>query len=238
MSAFGDDPRALVIACRRMAQHHPDSGALVFLAARAIKALDPTNEVWEAAGELLDDRTADVVAGALDPGDTVLVIDWPAEIAHGLLKRPDVSVLCVDTTGAGSDLAEHLRSYGHQAEAMVPAGMGPAVAEVNHVMIEARSSCRVGVLAPAGAMAAASIANANDTVANVVVPRGRSMTRVMWEAMADRAVPADTVPWQAPYERITPYLFERFMSPGGLLRGHTSEVPTDCPDAPELFTGL
>ena len=73
LAAFDDDPAGLVVACRRLIDHHTDSPLLWWLCARVLAAPDPSDAAWEAEGLVRDDHTPGRLAGLLpfphDPPD-------------------------------------------------------------------------------------------------------------------------------------------------------------------------
>src|SRR5687767_315306 len=102
LAAFQDDPAGMVTACRRIVGRHPGVGALWWLCARVLTAVDPITEAWAVADEVDDDATAWALAGALPEAATVCVLGWPEVIGEALVRRGDLEVLVVDVAGEGS----------------------------------------------------------------------------------------------------------------------------------------
>jgi hypothetical protein len=91
LAALGRQPEALVTACRRLLDFHPESGPLWWTAARVLTAGDATAEARCCAADLDDDATpftladAIVEAGAPSP----LTVLLPAELSgSGLALMP------------------------------------------------------------------------------------------------------------------------------------------------------
>ncbi|MGH9265768.1 MAG: hypothetical protein ACRD1D_13855, partial [Acidimicrobiales bacterium] len=77
LAGCADDPRALVMACRRLVDRQAASGPLWWLAARVVASPEPEHEAWRSAEALRDDPTPALVAASL-PDDAVLtVLGWP-----------------------------------------------------------------------------------------------------------------------------------------------------------------
>ena len=51
LARLDGDPAALVTACRRLVDRHPDVGPVWWLASRVLCAADPVDEAWRAAGD-------------------------------------------------------------------------------------------------------------------------------------------------------------------------------------------
>src|SRR5436305_1981078 len=125
LAGCADDPRALVMACRRLVDRQATSGPLWWLAARVVAAADPVIEAWMSAELLREDAGAgrvlpprlwgamvDRIAALGDPWDAAWEV-VPLELATvvvgpaGPLSPADAlaTVDCPDApelTGAGS----------------------------------------------------------------------------------------------------------------------------------------
>ena len=65
LAAFCDDRASLVLAARRLVEHHPYSGPLWWLCSRVLLAADPAVAAWAALDEFEADPTDVLVADAL-----------------------------------------------------------------------------------------------------------------------------------------------------------------------------
>ena len=99
---FDDDPAALVVTCRQLLHHHPDSGPLWWLCSRVLAAPEPSEAAWEAEAMVRDDRTPGRLAALLPfpHDDPIAVLGWPELIGLGLESRPDLDVLAVRSNTA------------------------------------------------------------------------------------------------------------------------------------------
>ena len=103
LAAFDDDLAGLVVACRRLIDHHTDSPLLWWLCARVLAAPDPADAAWEAEGLVRDDHTPGRLAGLLPfpHDDPIAVLGWPELAGEAFESRPDLDVLAV--RGVGND---------------------------------------------------------------------------------------------------------------------------------------
>lgn len=231
------DPRALVMACRRLVERQSAAGPLWWLAARAVTSPDPQNEVWRSARTLQADETPAVVAASIPDDATITVLGWPEQVTEALRLRGDVRVLVVDALGEGSALAAALDRAGTDAALVPEAGLGAAVAASTLVLLDASAIGPTGFLAVAGSRAAAAVAYTEQIPVWVVAGAGRVLPPRLWEAMID-AVTATGEPWEVGWEAVPLELATAVIGPGGPQDPADALGRTDCPDAPELTGGL
>jgi hypothetical protein len=151
LAGCADDPRALVMACRRLVDRQPASGPLWWLAARVVASPDPETEAWRSAEALRTDHTPALVAATLPEDATLAVLGWPEQVTEALRRRGDARVLVVDSLGDGSPLVAALDRAGSEASLVPESGIGAAVAASSLVLLDAsavgppsRSSGRSG----------------------------------------------------------------------------------------------
>ena len=65
------DPSGLVVACRRIVERHPFTGALWWLCANVSTSAEPFEAVWELADEIRNDPTGAELGAAL-PDDALV----------------------------------------------------------------------------------------------------------------------------------------------------------------------
>jgi hypothetical protein len=233
LAGCADDPRALVLACRRLVERQPASGPLWWLAARVVAAADPGTEAWMSAEMLREDVTPAAVAGAL-PDDAVLtVLGWPEQVTEALRRRGDAQVLVVDVMGDGSPLVAALDRAGSDASLVPEAGIGAAVAASTLVLLDASAVGPSGFLAVTGSHAAAAVAYTEQIPVWVVAGVGRILPARLWGAMVDK-VSALGDPWDCDWEVVPIEFATAVVGPGGPLNPADALELVDCPDAPEL----
>ena len=233
LSGCAEDPRALVLACRRLVERQPASGPLWWLAARVVAATDPATAAWMSAELLREDVTPAVVAASL-PDDAVLtVLGWPEQVVEALRRRGDARVLVVDVMGDGSPLVAALDRAGSDASLVAEAGIGAAVAASTLVLLDASAVGPSGFLAVTGSHAAAAVAYTEQIPVWVVAGVGRTLPARLWGAMVDR-VTALGDPWECEWEVVPLELATAVIGPEGPLGPTEALALVDCPDAPEL----
>lgn len=233
LAGCADDPRALVLACRRLVERQPGAGPLWWLAARVVAAADPGTEAWMSAEMLREDATPAVVAASL-PDDAVLtVLGWPEQVTQALRRRGDARVLVVDVLGDGSPLVAALDRAGSYASLVPEAGIGAAVAASTLVLLDASAVGPGGFLAVTGSHAAAAVAYTEQIPVWVVAGVGRILPARLWGALVDK-VAALGDPWDGDWEVVPLELATAVVGPDGPLSPPDALELVDCPDAPEL----
>jgi len=84
------EPAALLTACRRLLERHPDCGPLWWTAARLVSADDALEEGRLAADQLCSDSTPDRLAGALRGAvatGEVILLTVPADLSRQALEK-------------------------------------------------------------------------------------------------------------------------------------------------------
>ena len=237
LAGCADDPRTLVMACRRLVDRQAASGPLWWLAARVLSSSDPEREVWRSARTLQADETPAVVAASIPDDATITVLGWPEQVAEALRRRGDARVLVVDALGDGSALAASLDRAGTDAALVPEAGVGAAVAASSLVLLDASAVGSGGFLAVTGARAAAAVAYTEQIPVWVVAGAGRVLPVRLWQAMAG-AVTTTGDPWEADWELVPLELATAVIGPDGPQAPDGALARADCPEAPELTGGL
>ena len=233
LSECADDPRALVMACRRLVDRQASSGPLWWLAARVVASADPGTEAWISAELLREDVTPAVVAASLPDDAVVTVLGWPEQVTDALRRRGDARVLVVDSLGDGSPLVAALDGIGSDASLVPEAGIGAAVAASSLVLLDASAVGPGGFLAVTGSRAAAAVAYTEEIPVWVVAGAGRILPLRLWGAMVDK-VTALVEPWDTDWEVVPLELATAVLGPEGPLPPAEALARVDCPDAPEL----
>lgn len=233
LAGCAEDPRALVMACRRLIDRQPTAGPVWWLAARVVAAADPEGEAWRSADILRDDPTPGVVAASLPDDATVLVLGWPEQVTETLRLRGDARVLVVDALGDGGPLVAALDRAGTDASLVPEGGIGAAVGASDLVLLDASAVGPTGFLAAAGSRAAAAVAYTEEIPVWVVAGAGRILPERLWETMA-RGTTAVADPWDADWELVPLGLATVVLGPEGPAAPADALLRVDCPDAPEL----
>ena len=236
LAGCADDPRALVMACRRLVDRQPTSGPLWWLAARVVASSDPEREAWRSAEMLRSDPTPAVVAASLPDDATVAVLGWPEQVTGALRRRGDARVLVVDSLGEGSPLVAALDRAGSEAALVPESGIGAAVAASSVVLLDASAVGPGGLLAAAGSHAAAAVAYTEQIPVWAVAGAGRVLPERLWGAMVG-TVTAGGAPWDADWEVVPLDLATAVVGPDGPQPAADALARADCPDAPELTGG-
>jgi hypothetical protein len=236
LAGCADDPRALVMACRRLVDRQSTSGPLWWLAARVVASAEPGTEAWLSAELLREDTTPAVVARSLPDDVVVTVLGWPEQVSEALQLRGDARVFVVDSLGDGGPLAATLERAGSDVSLVPESGIGAAVASSTLVLFDASAVGPDGFLAVSGSRAAAAVAYTEEIPVWVVAGAGRVLPPRLWGAMVDRvAILGD--PWDADWEVVPLELATAVVGPTGVLAPADALEAVDCPDAPELTGG-
>lgn len=245
LASFADDPAGLVTACRRLVDRHPTAGTVWWLAARVLSSTtDPGTEAWQAAEQLEDDPTSQVLAAALPDDAAVVVVGWPELASDALRRRADVQALVVDGgDGDGEQLARRLRRAGVDAAEVPDSGVAAAAADADLVLLEADALGPDGFIACAGSRAAAAVARHAGIPVWVVVGAGRVLPGRLWEALVQRfdqggqggQADEGDEPWDRADEVVPLDLADTACGPQGLSPAAEAPLRADCPVAPELL---
>jgi len=233
LSAVGDDPMELVLACRKLIEHRPQAGPLVWLSARMITGADARTEARDAVEEIERDTTMRELVHVLEPGCRVLVMGRTDIVSAALLQRADIEAFVADTTGDGYGLVHQLEVGDHLAVDVEPAGIASAASVVDLILLETDALGPDAALCPIGSMSAAAVGRYLETPVWLVAGVGRCLPLRMWEPLTDRTIDDD--PWHALFEELPLDLVDRVVGPSGPISVAEARLRVDCPVAPELF---
>jgi len=236
LAGCAGDPRALVMACRRLVDRQSASGPLWWLAARVVASPDPETEAWRSAEALRTDLTPSLVAASLPDDAVVAVLGWPEQVTEALRIRGDARVLVIDSLGDGSPLVAALDRAGSEAALVPESGIGAAVASSTLLLLDASAIGPGGFLAVAGSRAAAAVAYTEEIPVWVVAGVGRVLPARLWVAMVEN-VTALGDPWEGDWEVVPLELATAVVGPHGLQAPIDALSAVDCPEAPELTGG-
>lgn len=215
------EPRALVLACRRLLDAQPDNAPLWWVAAHVLASPEPAKAARSCAQRLAGDLTSLELAYSVAAGATVAAEASPS-LLEALSERPDCSLRLV---GAPVDLRFSLASLaegvagGPGALGFAPEEAEDAVEGATVAVVEAvaASASRV-LLRPAGA-ALAEAADARGIALWVAAGTGRVLPEVLFDRCTDGA--SGTV------RRAD--LVDKVATEQGLLAPAAAFDPGDCP---------
>jgi hypothetical protein len=233
LAAFDDDPAGIVVACRRLLDHHPASPMLWWLCARVLAAPDPADAAWEAEGLVRDDRTPGRLAGVLPfpPEHPVAVLGWPELTAEALDDRPDLEVLAV--RGVGDD-RWHRRLARSRASARPVDVAEAAAAEPSHVLVEIVGANPSTVLVAAGTRSVLDDLSRPTTIVWFVAGVGRVLPARLFDAMLAKVGDPERIG----LELLDVQHADRVAGPTGLERPERVDRLVDAPITPELLRGF
>lgn len=234
LMGFASEPHGLVTACRRMVERQPSSGAIVWLAARALCADDPRSELSLAVTEIELDQTPRALAYELPDEATVVVLGQPQRTAEALFTRGDISVRVVDVLGEGRDFAYELLESGVDVEEVRPEGVATAVVDADLLLIEASAAGTTMAMSVTGSHAAAAVAHHAGVPVWMVAGIGTFLPEKMWLGLAGRCDQRDD-PWDRDDDEFPLDLVSDVVGPKGRVDLATALRSVDCPVAPELY---
>lgn len=202
-----ESPSSLLQACRRLIERFPASGRLWWLSARALSAPDPVAGIWEAAGELMDDPTAEHLLAALPPGAAVeLVGPAPSAIARLLARRR--APKGPGATSGGR--AEARRGAAGRVDIFPVLAAGPA-----------------GLLLDKATAGLLNASSGGQKVDWAVLPRGAVLPGPLWEQVLSRVGPGMVV--------VAPGEFAALVGPAGAAGAAELLAAPGCPPVAELL---
>lgn len=241
------EPADLVIACRRIVERHPSSGALWWLCSRVLTAPEPFAALSRLAEEVEDDPTPRQLAHLLPEEATVCVVGWPDLVADALSRRGDIRVLAVDSDGEAGGLVRRLQRADVEAEEVPPGAVAAAALASDLVLVEpfavcAESSAGGGeALGTMGTRALASAAYCAEVPVWMVAGVGRRLPVATWTTLVERVGrgAAATDPWWSRHETFPIALATHVVDGIGVHDltdlSATQLLAAECPVAHELL---
>lgn len=228
------EPAGLVIACRRIVERHPTSGALWWFCSSLLTAADPFAAAFELAFQVEHDLTPDHLFDALPDEATVCVVGWPDLVGDAIMRRGDIRVLAVDADDEGSSFVRRLQRADIDAEIVPPGGAAAAAVAADIVLIEALATGPDEVLVAPSSRAAASVGYCSEVPVWLVAGRGRRLPAPLFHTMVQRV--ADVrVPWEAAAEPMPLALAGVVVGPDGASDASAPDVlAAECGMAHEL----
>jgi hypothetical protein len=231
LADFDDDPAALVVTCRQLLHHHPESGPLWWLCSKVLAAPEPSEAAWEAEALIRDDRTPGRLAALLPfpHDDPIVVLGWPELTGLGLESRPDLDVLAV-RSNTGDDRWRN-RLARSDASARPVDLVDAASREPSHVLVEVVAASPTQMLVPDGSTVLLEALARPTMLAWFVAGVGRVLPARLFETMV-RGI-GDPLAYDL--ELVDVQVADRIAGPTGLVRPENMQRRVDCPVAPELL---
>ena len=231
------DPSGLVVACRRIVERHPFTGALWWLCANVATSAEPFEAVWELADEIRSDCTGAELAAVLPDEAIVVTIGDPDVIGDGLIRRGDVRVLALDAGFTATSFVRRMERYDVDAEPVEAGVAGAAIRAADVVLVEALAIDPERAVVPIGSSTIAATASAFGTEVWVVAGVGRRLPSGFMDAMVAKVdtMSADTDPWDLDVEVLPTSMFTHVVGPHGKVPMGPPAIVAECPMAHELL---
>ncbi len=227
------DPAGLVVACRRITERHPASGALWWLCSHVVTSDDPLSTADDCVRRVEADSTVEQLIRCLPADSTVTMLGWPDLAGEAVAMRSDVRALLIDADEHGDSFARHLQRVDVDAELVPPSGLSSAVLASDLVIVEALAAGNDRLLASRLSHAAAAIAYCAEAPVWAMIGVGRALPEATLTTMVER-VGDVRVPWDADVDVVPLGLCSHVVGPDGLTTAPQCIV-ADCPPAPELL---
>jgi len=231
------DPSGLVVACRRIVERHPFTGALWWLCANVSTSAEPFEAVWELADEIRHDPTGAELGAALPDDALVATIGDPDVIGDGLIRRGDIRVLALDAGHTATSFVRRLERYDVDVD---PVDAGVAGVVANHadvVLVEAMAVDPERAVVPVGSSTIAAAARSWGTEVWLVAGVGRRLPAGFIDAMVAKveALAVDIDPWDVEVEVLPTSMFTHVVGPHGKVPMGPPAIVAECPMAHELL---
>jgi hypothetical protein len=231
------DPSGLVVACRRIVERHPFTGALWWLCANVSTSAEPFEAVWELADEIRHDPTGAELGAALPDDALVATIGDPDVIGDGLIRRGDIRVLALDAGHTATSFVRRLERYDVDVD---PVDAGVAGVVANHadvVLVEAMAVAPERAVVSVGSSTIAAAARSWGTEVWLVAGVGRRLPAGFIDAMVAKveALAVDIDPWDVDVEVLPTSMFTHVVGPHGKVPMGPPAIVAECPMAHELL---
>ena len=236
------DPAGVVVACRRIVERHPFTGALWWLCANVSTSSEPFEAVWELAEEIRKDRTGAELAAALPDDATTVTIGSPDVAGDGLIRRGDIRVLALDAGHSATGFVRKLDRYDVDNDRVDAGTAGAAVCAADVVLIEALACDSHRIVAPIGSSTIAASAHAWGTPVWLVAGVGRRLPSAFidhmvqrHEAIIDPGGEYRVDAWEMDVEIVPATMVTDVIGPHGRAPMGPPAIRPECPMAYELL---
>lgn len=229
-----NDPAGLVVAARRVVEHHPLNAPLWWLCAHVLTAMDPRDALNTCVRDMQADETAAHLARSLPDECTVCIAGWNGHVVDAIARRGDVFALVLDSNGDGADALRYFDRKNVSAELVAPEGLAAAAEHADVTLVGADACGRTEALAPGVSLAIASVAYCAQKPVWLVAGRGTRLADQLWEAMLGEARHRPD-PWATGVDLVPLELCSRVVGPTGVVDARVESLNAECPNAPELL---
>lgn len=229
------DPAVMLVAARRLVEHHETNAPLWSLCARAVTALDPRDDIRAVSRALSTDQTATHLAAAFPEDATVCVIGWSGHVVDALVRRGDVHALVVDSLGDGADALRFLSNNDASCELVAPEGIASAVECADVTVVAALAVGPDSTLACGGSLALASVAWCSQRPVWLVSGEGTVLPAQLFDPMVE-GVRGRPDPWASGHDVVPHSIVSAVFAPSGgpLSAASLAGLPA-CPPATEIL---
>lgn len=229
-----NDPAGLVVAARRVVEHHLLNAQLWWLCAHVLTDMDPRAALNRCVDEMQNDATAAQLAAALPDDSTVCVAGWNGHVIDAIARRGDVFALVLDSNGDGADALRYFDRKNVAAELVAPEGLAAAAEHADITLVGAHACGRTEVLAPGISLAIASVAYCAQKPVWMVAGCGTRLADPLFAAMVDEARGRPDT-WATGVDLVPLALCARVVGPTGIADATAGTLAPECPHAPELL---
>ncbi len=231
------DPSGLVVACRRIVERHPFTGALWWLCANVSTSAEPFEAVWELADEIRSDPTGAELSAALPDDALVATIGDPDVIGAGLIRRGDIRVLALDAGHTATSFVRRLERYDIDVDPVDSGVAGVIAKHADVVLVEAMAVDSGRAVVPVGSSTIAAAARSWGTEVWLVAGVGRRLPAGFIDAMVAEveALAEDIDPWDVDVEVLPTSMFTHVVGPHGKVPMGPPAIVAECPMAQELL---
>ncbi len=231
------DPSGLVVACRRIVERHPFTGALWWLCANVSTSAEPFEAVWELADEIRSDPTGAELGAALPDDALVATIGDPDVIGDGLIRRGDIRVLAHDAGYTATSFVRRLERHDVDVDPVDSGVAGVVAKHADVVLVEAMAVDPGRAVVPVGSSTIAAAARSWGTEVWLVAGVGRRLPSGFVDAMVAKveALAEECDPWDLDVEVLPTEMFTHVVGPHGKVPMGPPAIVAECPMAYELL---
>ncbi len=231
------DPSGLVVACRRIVERHPFTGALWWLCANVSTSAEPFEAVWELADEIREDPTGAELGAALPDDALVVTIGDPDVIGAGLIRRGDIRVLALDAGYTATSFVRRMERHDVDVDPVDSGVAGVVATHADVVLVEAMAVDSGRAVVPIGSSTIAAAGRSSGTEVWLVAGVGRRLPVGFVDAMVARveALSEDIDPWDLDVEVLPTSVFTHVVGPHGKVPMGPPAIVAECPMAHELL---
>ena len=222
LAGLSADPRALLVAARRLLEFHPGCAPLWSVAARVLAAGDARAESDRCIEELGDDPTAEELAVAFDGSAVVATVPSPVIVASCEL-RPDLALRLIADGWTLRSAARTLSDHRDLA-CYLPDELEEAIADATVAVVEIAAAGASGVVVDITTRSLVAGAGRLAIPVWAVAPIGRVLPEPLFRAFVAR-----NDAYVSHYDE-----FDRVVGPDGPETPAVAFARSDCPALAEL----